>query len=127
MATMLKPKSKAVDLVPDGNYKAELSKVTQFTNAYGLRVGFEFTLLDNGVLGYKVLKSTSTQLSASGNLADTLRGILGRELTAEELTKGIDVDALVGTQCGVMVMQSKNKTGAVYSNVQRIFPLVALK
>ena len=42
MAIVLKPKSnnEAVG-VPEGIHKATLSKVTQFTNAYGLRVGFE--------------------------------------------------------------------------------------
>jgi len=120
---VLKPKNKEVELVPNGNYMAELTKVSQFTNIYGQRIGFEFTLKDKGAEGCKVLRSTSTQLSASGKLADALRGILGRELTAEELSKGIDVDALVGMKCGVMVLQSKNKAGTTFSNVEKIFPL----
>lgn len=124
MAILLKPKHKEqpIDLVPDGSYKAELTKINQFKNAYGDRLGFEFTLQDKAVAGLKVMRSTSTQLSASGKLADVLRGILGRELTAAELSKGIDVDGLVGMVCGVLVLQAKAKNGITYSNVERIFP-----
>lgn len=124
MAILLKPKLKEqpIDLVPDGSYKAELTKINQFKNAYGDRLGFEFTLKDKAVAGLKVMRSTSTQLSASGKLADVLRGILGRELTAAELSKGIDVDGLVGMVCGVLVLQAKAKNGITYSNVERIFP-----
>lgn len=125
MAILLKPKLKEqpIDLVPDGSYKAELTKINQFKNAYGDRLGFEFTLKDKAVAGLKVMRSTSTQLSASGKLADVLRGILGRELTAAELSKGIDVDGLVGMECGVLVLQAKAKNGITYSNVERIFPV----
>lgn len=124
MVMLLKPKPPAVELVPDGTYKATLSKVTQFDNAYGRRIGFEFTLLDNGVKGKKVLRSTSPNLSASSKLADLLRGLLGRELTAEELKGGVDVEALVGVCCSVLVLRSKSKSGSVFSNVERVFPAV---
>lgn len=124
MAIVLKPKSKeAAAVVPDGTYRAALSKVTQFDNSYGQRIGFEFTLRGKGVEGQKVLRSTSPNLSPSGKLADVLRGILARELTPEELTKGVDVEELVGIECSVLVLSAKGKNGAVYSNVERVFPL----
>lgn len=123
MTIVLKPKAPTTpDLVPDGSYQAVLTKVNQFTNVYGERIGFEFTLQDKAVAGLTVMRSTSTQLSASGKLADLLRGVLGRELTAAELTNGINVESLVGMPCGVLVLQSKGKSGNVYSNVERIFP-----
>ena len=125
MAMMLKPKSKeTAAVVPNGTYKAALSKVTQFDNAYGQRIGFEFTLQSKGVEGAKVLRSTSPNLSPSGKLADLLRGLLARELTADELTKGFDVEALVGTECSVLVLSATGKNGVSYSNVERVFPLV---
>ncbi len=125
MAMMLKPKSKEnAAIVPDGTYKAALSKVTQFDNAYGQRIGFEFTLQSKGVEGAKVLRSTSPNLSPSGKLADLLRGILARELTADELTKGVDVESLVGAECSVLVLSATGKNGVTYSNVERVFPLV---
>lgn len=123
MAIVLKQKSKEqAATVPDGTYHAELTNVTQFENAYGQRIGFEFTLKDKAVAGAKVMRSTSPQLSASGKLADVIRGMLGRELTADEISKGMDVELLVGSECNVLVLQGKGKNGAVYSNVERIFP-----
>ena len=68
------------------------------------------------------MRSTSPQLSASGKLADVIRGMLGRELTADEISKGMDVELLVGSECNVLVLQSKGKNGAVYSNIERVFP-----
>jgi hypothetical protein len=122
MVMVLKRATKAAgDVVTDGTYQATLTKVTQFENAYGERVGFEFTLHGPGVEGAKVMRSTSPHLSAQGKLADVLRGLLGRELTPTELTNGVDVEALVGTRCSVLVLQSKGKNGATYSNVERIF------
>ena len=35
---------------------------------------------------------------------------------------GLDLDALLGKQCSILVLQAKSKTGAVYSNVERVFP-----
>lgn len=124
MAIMLKPRSKeTAAVVPDGTYRAALSKVTQFDNAYGSRIGFEFTLQSKGVEGAKVMRSTSPNLSPSGKLADLLRGILARELSADELSEGVDVEALVGIECSVLVLSAKGKNGAAYSNVERVFPL----
>lgn len=122
MVMVVKAKSAEAVVVPDGTYKAVLSKVSQFDNAYGQRIGFEFTLSGAGVEGQKVMRSTAPNLSASSKLADVLRGLLGRELAADELNKGIDLESLVGTCCSVMVLRSRSKSGAVYSNVERIFP-----
>ena len=54
MAIVLKPTSevKAVTVL-DGTYKATLSKVSQFTNSFGLRVGSKFTLHGSSVEGEK--------------------------------------------------------------------------
>lgn len=124
MVMLFKAKSKeAAAVVPDGTYKAALTKVTQFENAYGERVGFEFTLHGKGVEGQKVMRSTSPILSPSGKLADVLRGLLGRELTHTELSGGIDAEDLVGVMCNVLVLSSKGKNGNTYSNVERIFPI----
>ena len=122
MVMLLKPKSseKAV-AVSDGTYSATLTKVSQFENAYGERIGFEFTLSGKGVDGATVMRSTSPVLSAKGKLGEVLSGLLGRDLTGKELNSGIDVEKLVGTECKVLVLQSKGKNGAIYSNVERIF------
>lgn len=119
---LLKPKPKAkAAVVPNGTYKAVLSNVTQFENVYGQRVGFEFTLQGGEVDGAKVMRSTSPVLSAKGKLAEVLAGLLGRELTPAELSGGVDVEKLVGSECEVLVLQSSGKGGATYSNVEKIF------
>lgn len=123
MTIVLRPRIKEEpDLVLDGSYQAQLTKINQFQNAYGDRIGFEFTLQDQAVAGLKVMRSTSTQLAASGKLADVLRGILGRELTATELSSGFDVESLLGMNCGVLVLQVTAKNGDTYSNVERVYP-----
>ena len=124
MPIVLKQKTsdKAVTLIPDGTYRAVLSKTNQFSNAYGDRIGFEFTLKDPPVDGQTVMRSTSPVLSPSGKLADILRGMLGRELTIEELKNGLDIEKLVGTECNLLILQAKSKGGMTYSNIERIFP-----
>lgn len=122
MAMVLKPKSKSVAVVvPEGSYKATLSKVTQFANAYGERIGFEFSLHGEGVEGAAVMRSTNPVLTAKSKLAEVLNGLLGRELTHDEINKGVDVEQMIGTECNVLVLNNKSKTGATYSNVERIF------
>lgn len=126
MAMVLKPKSRTeAVVVPDGSYKATLSKVTQFSNAYGLRVGFEFILHGDAVEGAAVMRSTNPELSAKSKLAEVVSGLLGRELTRDEIKSGYDVEQLVGKDCNVLVLNSKSKNGAIYSNIERIFQAAA--
>ena len=119
MAIVLKPKSEVKTVtVPDGTYKATLSKVTQFTNSFGLRVGFEFTLHGSSVEGEKVMRSTNPVLTAKSKLAEVITGMTGKELTNDEIAKGVDVEQLLGKDCTVLVLSSK---GSTYSNIERIF------
>jgi len=122
MVMVVKPKSQEAVVVTDGTYPATLSKVTLFQNAYGERVGFEFTLLGDGVEGQKVTRSTSPVLSSKGKLAEVLGGLFGRDLTPQEITGGIDLEKLIGTPCKVLVLKAKSRNGAVYSNVERVLP-----
>lgn len=126
MAIVLKPKNdtKTTVIVDDGTYKATLSNISQFSNAFGNRIGFEFTLHGAGVEGEKVMRSTNSALSARSKLAEMITGITGRELTKDELANGFDVESLIGKSCMVLVLTSKSKSGAVYSNVEKIFQVV---
>jgi hypothetical protein len=122
MAMLLKSKNQAAAvLVPDGTYKAVLTKVSGFENAYGQRVGFEFTLKGKGVDGLTVLRSTNPVLSMRSKLAEVIEGMLGRNLSYAEVTTGMDVELLVGSECSALVINSKSKNGGMYSNVERIF------
>ena len=42
-------------------------------------------------------------------------------LTDKELQGGFDLDELLDAACNILVLQSRSKTGAVYSNVERVF------
>ena len=107
--------------VKDGTYRATLSNIKQFVNTYGERIGFEFTITSGPFEGQKVLRSTAPQLTRQSKLAEVIEGLNGRELTDKELQGGFDLEELIDATCNILVLQSKSKTGAVYSNVERVF------
>jgi len=107
--------------VKDGTYGATLSNIKQFANTYGERIGFEFTITNGPFEGQKVLRSTAPQLTRQSKLAEVIEGMTGRELIDKELTGGFDLEKLIDMTCNILVLQSKSKTGAVYSNVERVF------
>lgn len=108
-------------LVKDGTYRATVSGLKQFANAYGERIGFEFTIRGGQFDGETVMRSTAPQLTKQSKLAEVIEGVLGRELTDKELRGGFDLDDLIDMQCSILVLQSKSKGGAAYSNVERVF------
>ena len=108
-------------LLKDGTYKAVLSHIKTFANAFGERIGFEFTIQGGQFDGEKVMRSTAPQLTKQSKLAEVIEGILGRDLTDKELQGGFDLEDLIDKECSILVLQSKSKTGAVYSNVERVF------
>jgi hypothetical protein len=107
--------------VKDGTYRATVSNLKQFTNTYGERIGFEFTIQGGQFDGERVMRSTAPQLTKQSKLAEVIEGILGRELNTKELQGGFDLEDLIDKECSILVLQSKSKTGAVYSNVERVF------
>jgi hypothetical protein len=122
MALVVKQKDAApAAALRDGTYKAVLSNIKQFSNAYGQRIGFEFTVLGGHADGEKVMRSTAPQLTKQSKLAEVIEGMLGRDLTDKELRDGFDLEDLLDKVCSILVLQSKSKTGSVYSNVERVF------
>ncbi len=114
-------KSASASLVPNGTYKAKLTDIKQFENTYGSRLGFEFTINGGNCDGFSVMRSTSPKLSRQGKLIELLKGLLGRGLEEYELTGGMDIEDLKGTECNILVIQSKGKNGSMYSNVEQVF------
>ena len=122
MVFKVKPKAATqAALIKDGTYRATVSNLKQFANTYGERIGFEFTIQGGQFDGERVMRSTAPQLSKQSKLAEVIEGILGRELNAKELQGGFDLEELIDRECSILVLQSKSKTGAVYSNVERVF------
>lgn len=123
MAIVVKSKDagKPSDLLKDGTYKAVLTGIRQFSNTYGERIGFEFTVTSGQGAGAKVMRSTAPQLTKQSKLAQVIEGITGKPLTDKEFAKGFDLEKLLDKECSIFVLQSKSKAGAVYSNVERVF------
>ncbi len=105
------------DIAQEGIHSATLTNVKEFSNAYGQRIGFEFTLENNSIL----MRSTNVLLSEKSNLADVIRGLKGRTLNPNEFEDGIDLHNLIGTKCQVFVSNSSSKNGIMYSKVEKIF------
>ena len=122
MVFKVKPKAATpAASIKDGTYRATVSNLKQFANTYGERIGFEFTIQGGQFDGERVMRSTAPQLTKQSKLAEVIEGILGRELTTKELQGGFDLEDLIDKECSILVLQSKSKTGAVYSNVERVF------
>jgi len=122
MVFKVKPKAATpAATIKDGTYRATVSNLKQFANTYGERIGFEFTIQGGQFDGERVMRSTAPQLTKQSKLAEVIEGILGRELTVKELQGGFDLEDLIDKECSILVLQSKSKTGAVYSNVERVF------
>jgi len=108
-------------VIRDGTYPAAVTGIRQFANGFGERIGFEFTILSGQYKGEKVMRSTAPQLTRQSKLSEVITGVIGRELTEKELENGYDLEELVDQACNILVLQSRSKTGAVYSNVERVF------
>ena len=122
MVFKVKPKAATpAASIKDGTYRATVSNLKQFANTYGERIGFEFTIQGGQFDGEKVMRSTAPQLTKQSKLAEVIEGILSRDLTDKELQGGFDLEDLIDKECSILVLQSKSKTGAVYSNVERVF------
>ena len=122
MVFKVKPKAATpAASIKDGTYRATVSNLKQIANTYGERIGFEFTIQGGQFDGERVMRSTAPQLTKQSKLAEFIEGIPGSDLTDKELQGGFDLEDLIDKECSILVLQSKSKTGAVYSNVERVF------
>lgn len=103
-----------VRAVPDGPHRAELLRVYPFANAYGARVMFEFRLTGGDLDGGTIVHSAAPTKSPHGKLAETVRGLVGREPTESEL---LTLDGLVGRACTIIVRTVTNRSGKSYPSV----------
>ena len=122
MVLLVKQKEvRPVVSIKDGTYKARVSNIKTFSNNYGERIGFEFTISGGQYDGEQVMRSTAPQLSRQSKLAEVIEGVIGREMTEKELMGGFDLEDLIDQSCSILVLQNKTKTGVAYSNIERVF------
>jgi hypothetical protein len=122
LAVMVKPRAdKPAKLIPDGTYKAHLVEVKEFTNAFGDRLGFVFEIDEGEQKGTVLMKSTANVLAPKGQLLQVVTGLLGREVTDDEVREGFNLHRLAGTNATILAIQSKGKGGITYSNIERVF------
>lgn len=112
----------AATVIKDGTYRAVLTGIRQFENTYGPRLGFEFTIAEGPHRGATVMRSTAPQLTAKSKLSEVIQGITGKPLSPEDLAKGFDLERLIDRPCNILVLQAASKAGAIYSNVERVYP-----
>lgn len=103
-------------MIADGLYAATLVKVSEYANAFGPRVKFEFQL--GG--GEHISKSTAAALSEKGQFVQVVQALIGRDLTASEIDEGINTGTLIGCDCRLLVVQTKNRAGIWFSNIEKV-------
>lgn len=105
--------------IPDGIYEAKLTDVRAFENAFGERIGFEFTIQGGEHDGATVMRSTGTNFTPKSKLAEMVRSLMGSEAESEAQA-GLDLEQMKGQQCRVLIAQGQSKSGQVYSNVEKV-------
>jgi hypothetical protein len=119
MALILKPREHDGPDIADGIYAATLIDVSKYTNTFGPRVGFRFRFDD----GRELTKSTAQALSIKGQLVQVLQGLMGRPVTDAEIAAGVDVAALVGSRCHLLVVKAQNRDRVWFPNIEKVLPL----
>jgi len=110
----------ASELIPAGLYGASLVEVQHYDSTWGERIGFVFLITEGEHTGKKVTLTTATNLNRMSKLGQTLRGLLARELTDNEIRSGFDPHSLTGTECRVLVDERTTRCGTPYATVDRI-------
>jgi len=110
----------AGEFIPAGLYGACLDQVQKYDSAWGERIGFVFRITEGEHTGKMVSLSTATNLSRMSKLGWTIRGLLARELTDNEIRTGFDPQCLKGTECRILVDERLTRCGTRYAAVDRI-------
>ncbi len=113
----VKQPTKAARVVPESDYQATLSAIEPFSNAYEERLSFAFTITDGPYTGEIIEQATASKFTPSSKLANLLGTLLGRHLTAQDFSEGIDLDCLIGTVCRVTVIHRTDRAGTPYAEV----------
>ena len=116
------------ELCPEGVHRAIIANVEEREHeAYGQQIQITFELDDlsqSDGSPMLVFKSCSFKLTPKANLTKAVEAILGKTLTNEEATEGIDLETLVGIPVQVVVNHQESQSGGnLYSVVDSIVSL----
>ena len=103
-------------LIENGTYQATLSNVFRFSNSFGQRIGFEFTLHGRNVEGRTVIRSTTTKLATKTKLGETVKALTRKN---EPVLQSLE--SLIGTRCIVLIVQQRTQQGKLFNSVDRTF------
>jgi len=106
-------------LLPAGEYQAQLTDVAPYANDFGERLEFCFTVTQGPHTGAVVKRRTTVRLTPRNKLAETIQA-LGHELTARELSTGIDLAQLIGARCRITVIHSQDRAKTTYASIAYI-------
>ena len=107
-------------LVPESDYPATLSVIEPFSNAYEERLSFAFTITDGSYTGAIIEQATASKFTPSSKLANLVGTLLGRRLTAQDFSEGVDLDGLIGKVCRVTVIHRTDRAGTPYAGVASV-------
>lgn len=114
---------KASDLVPEGEYPAELRAVTYKNENKKCILDFEINAAGKAVT---VPKEVPADFD-SGPLRKDLEILNGAEFTRKQVDEeGVDPERFVGSKCRVFVIHKRTSGGRVVAVVNVVLPLVSI-
>ena len=116
----IRPMTQDNEVLPAGLYPAHLKAIDSFQNAYSPRYRFVFCIDDDMNHGQTITLTTATNLNSKSKLGQTIKALLGRELSDRELINSFNPACLIGTVCKILTTHETNKAGKVYSTIDRI-------
>jgi hypothetical protein len=116
---LIKSTKRTTDLVPEGEYPAELKQVTYKNENKKCVLNFE-----TGPEGKKQLvpKEVPSSFDA-GPLRKDLELLNGGEFTTRQVEDGIEPEHFVGRQCRALVVHKRTSGGRVIAVVSVLLPL----
>lgn len=116
-------KAEAPDPIPEGLYRASVSKIEEHTGLYGAYLRFVFEIADGDHKGEtrSLVASKKLTSSANGNskLFDVVKTL---NKTEPEVDESVDLDSLVGKSCQIVVKNGKFRDGVQFQDVSQVLP-----
>ena len=107
-------------LIPEAEYSAELSDVSEYENAFGHRLSFRFTITEGMLSGSVVERRTTASFTLRSKLGELIAELLGRPLTDSDMRAGVDLEQLIGTVCRVTVSHKRDRSGTPYCEADHV-------